>query len=153
LDHATRDFENRQHKRRLSTLSALENVSPRDLSNEQQLDRLALRSELLRECEEFARGRSGLEPDAPERVLNILLHELIRGDDEPKRAARNIRSLLNHTPRFLSEALTLIERPEQVWLKIMRQTTEGADALFSALDTFLKRNGSDSKDVGRISAA
>jgi uncharacterized protein (DUF885 family) len=153
LDHATRDFENRQHKRRLNTLSALENVSPRDLSNEQQLDRLALRSELLRECEEFARGRSGLEPDAPERVLNILLHELIRGDDEPKRAARNVRSLLDQTPRFLGEALTLIERPEQVWLKIMRQTTDGADALFSAIDTFLKRNASESKDAGRISAA
>jgi len=153
LDRATRNFENRQQKRRLSTLTALENVSPRDLSNEQQLDRLALRSELRREGEEFARGRSGLEPDAPERVLNILLHELIRGDDEPKRAARNIRSLLDHAPRFLAEALTLIERPEQVWLKIMRQTTEGADALFAALDTFLNRNGSDPRDAGRISAA
>src|SRR6185503_11701963 len=132
---------------RLTTLAQLETLSPRELSNEQQLDRLALRSMLLRECEDHERGRTALEPDAPERVLNILLHELIRGDDEPKRAAGNIRSLLDHTPRFLSEALTLIERPEQVWLKIMRQTTEGADALFSAIDTFLKRNGSDSKDV------
>jgi uncharacterized protein (DUF885 family) len=153
LDRATRQFEARQQSRRRETLKALEGVSPRDLSNEQQLDRLALRSELLREAEDYERGRNALEPDAPERLLNILLHELIRGDDKPKRAAANIRSLLEQAPRFLDEAVTLLNKPEEVWLKIMCQTTEGADALFTAIATFLQRNASESRDAGRVSGA
>jgi uncharacterized protein (DUF885 family) len=153
LDHATPAFQAGQHSRRLRTLEALSQTSPRDLAGEQHLDRLALQSELLRECEEFTRGRHSLEPDAPERVLNILLHELIRGDDEPGRAARNIRSLLKQVPRFLDEAVTLINRPEEVWLAIMRQTTEGADTLFTAIETFLKRVSGETHDAAHTAAA
>jgi len=153
LDRATPEFERKQHKRRLTTLAQLETLSPRELSNEQQLDRLALRSMLLREGEDHERGRTTLEPDAPERVLNVLLHELIRGDDEPKRAAANIRSLLEKTPRFLDEALTLVDRPEAVWLKIMRQTSAGVPTLFTAVETFLKTASPEAKDRVRISLA
>jgi uncharacterized protein (DUF885 family) len=153
LDKATPDFESKQHKRRLATLAQLESVSPRELSNDQHLDRLALRSMLLRECEDYDRGRAALEPDAPERVMNVLLHELIRGDDEPKRAATNIRSLLDKTPRFLDEAITLIKRPEPVWLKLMRQTSGGAATLFSAVETFLKATSSQPMDGARIASA
>jgi len=153
LDKATPDFERKQHKRRLATLAQLDGVSPRELSNEQQLDRLALRSMLQRECEDHDRRRASLEPDAPERLMNVLLHELIRGDDEPKRAATNIRSLLDKTPRFLDEAITLIDRPEPVWLKIMRQTSAGAPTLFSAVETFLNSSSPEPKDRTRISSA
>jgi hypothetical protein len=31
---------------------------------------------LLKECEDYARGRHALEPNAPDQLLNILLHEL-----------------------------------------------------------------------------
>jgi len=41
-------------------------------------------------------------------VLGILLHELQRGDDEPNRAAANLRGLLRDLPRYLSEAASLI---------------------------------------------
>jgi uncharacterized protein (DUF885 family) len=153
LDKATREFEARQQKRRVATLRAIEEISPRDLAREQHLDRLALRSSLARECEEHERGRDALEPEGPTQVLDILLHELIRGDDEPKRAAANLRSLLDQTPRFLSEAITLLDKPEKVWLKIMRQTTDGAPALFTAVETFLGRVASDARDKARISSA
>jgi uncharacterized protein (DUF885 family) len=153
LDKATPEFEARQQKRRLATLRALDEISPRDLTTEQHLDRLALRSTLVRECEDHDRRRPALEPDGPSRLFDILLHELIRGDDEPKRAAANLRSLLDQTPRFLSEAITLLDKPEQVWLRIMRQTTDGADALFTAIATFLQRTASQPKDKTRISSA
>lgn len=153
LDRATPEFERKQHARRLGTLAQLETVSPRELSREQQLDRLALRSMLLRECEDHDRRRPSLEPDAPERVLNVLLHELIRGDDEPARAARNIRSLLDQTPRFLDETIALVDKPEPVWLKIMRQTSAGAPTLLSATETFLKGVSVEAKDRGRIASA
>src|SRR6266702_2933319 len=87
-------FHDKREKARQSTLRSLETLSPRELSNEQQLDRLALRSSLLKECEDYTRGRHALEPNAPEHFFNILLHELQRGNDQPKRAAKNIRSLL-----------------------------------------------------------
>jgi uncharacterized protein (DUF885 family) len=153
LHKATPEFEARQQKRRLATLRALEEISPRDLAREQHLDRLALRSSLLRECEDHDHGRDALEPDGPAQVLDILLHELIRGDDEPKRGASNLRSLLDQTPRFLSEAIGLLDKPEKVWLKIMRQTTDGADALFTAVETFLGRVVPEPKDKARISSA
>src|SRR5437764_3738463 len=53
LGEATLPFENRRAQQRQKTLWALEAISPRELSNEQQLDRLALRSLLLREQEDF----------------------------------------------------------------------------------------------------
>ena len=103
-------FQIRRERERQGALRALENVSPRDLSGEQQLDRLALRSLLLKECEDHARGRHTLEPNAVDHVLNILLHELQRADDVAPRAARNLRALLRQTPEFLEEAANVIRR-------------------------------------------
>src|SRR5882724_8037259 len=76
LGRLTLDFQKKRERERRSALRGLEQISPRELSSEQQLDRLALRSLLLKECEDFARGRHTLEPNAPDQVLNILLHEL-----------------------------------------------------------------------------
>lgn len=153
LAEATPAFEKAQAARRQKALGALEAISPRELSNEQQLDRLALRSLLLREEEDFARERYSLDPNAPEQLFNILLHELQRGEDEPRRAARNLRSLLREIPRFLIEAVTLVNRPERVWLKVMEQTTAGATTLFEAVSTFLNRAGTEPEDAGKIETA
>ncbi len=153
LGEATLAFEKNQAEQRRKALRALEALSPRELSNEQHLDRLALRSLLLREQEDFARARHALDPNAPEQLFNILLHELQRGEDEPKRAARNLRSLLREIPRFLSQAVTLIHRPERVWLKVMQQTTAGAATLFEAVAVFLKRVTPEADDTVQIKAA
>src|SRR5436309_6384553 len=153
LGEATIEFERRQARRRQKALQALETISPRELSNEQQLDRLALRSLLLREEEDFARQRHALDPNAPEQLFNILLHELQRGENEPARAARNLRSLLREIPRYLNEATTLLDRLERVWLKVMEQTTAGAETLFQAVAVFLKRTGPRPNDAGEIKAA
>ncbi|HAV62294.1 MAG TPA: DUF885 domain-containing protein, partial [Verrucomicrobiales bacterium] len=114
LGHATLRHEERQQRRRLRTLSALESINPRELDREQQLDRLALRSHLLHGVEDFERGRHTMDPDAIDAVLEVLFHELQRGDDEPARAAANLRSLLRKAPRFLAEAASLIVHPEPV---------------------------------------
>src|SRR5882724_10803100 len=153
LGEATLEFERRQAARRQKALQSLETLSPRQLSNEQQLDRLALRNLLLREQEDFARGRHTLDPSAPEQLFNILLHELQRGEDEPRRAARNLRSLLRAIPRFLGEAATLIDRPERVWLKVMEQTAAGAATLFEAVLVVLKRVEPEANDAAKIEAA
>jgi uncharacterized protein (DUF885 family) len=153
LGRATPAFEKRWHGLRLKALAGLDSVSPRELSNEQQLDRLAFRSQLLRECEDFERGRHTLDPDALDQVLNILLHELQRGEDEPHRVARNLRSLLKETPPYLAEAGSLIDRPERVWRRIMEQTAAGAGSLFEAVGTFLKRTEPLPSDAGQIAAA
>ncbi|MDB6123991.1 MAG: hypothetical protein JWQ71_2984, partial [Pedosphaera sp.] len=139
LGRTTLDFETKQHQHRKQALARLEKLSPRELSNEQQLDRLAFRSLLLRECEDFERGRHTLDPNALDHILNILLHELQRGDDEPKLVARNLRALLEQTPRYLTEAASLIKRPERVWRNIMEQTAASTNTLFEAVATFLKR--------------
>jgi len=153
LGHATLEFELRQEERRRETLKALDQVSPRELSNEQQLDRLALRSLLLREMEEHARGDYKMDPSGPEEVLNVLLHELQRGEDEPERAARNVRSLIREVSRFLSEGSALVETPERVWLRVMDQTVAGADDLFQALKTFLQKNRPAPGDEETLAAA
>jgi uncharacterized protein (DUF885 family) len=143
-------FHARRERERQAALRALETISPRELSNEQHLDRLALRSMLLHECEDFARGRHTLEPDAPQQLLNILFHELMRGDDEPTRAARNLRSLLKQAPDFLEEAAALIDKPERVWLRVMEQTVAGGAALLEGVGTFLhgvRPQPTDSKHV------
>jgi len=124
----------------------METISPRDLSNEQQLDRLALRSQLLKECEDFARGRHTLEPTGPEHLLNILLHELMRGGDEPKRAARNLRSLLKQAPDFIEEGAAMVRKPERVWLAVMEQTVEGGQVLPEGVGQFLGGAGSQRGD-------
>jgi hypothetical protein len=142
----TLETETRREKRRQAALRKLESISPRDLTNEQHLDRLALRSQLLRESEDFARGRHTMDPSAPETVLNILLHELTRGEDEPKRGANNVRSLLRLAPQYLEESLTQIDKPERVWVKILEQTTGGAETLYKAVETFLQRVDPQSSD-------
>jgi uncharacterized protein (DUF885 family) len=150
LGRLTPDFHNKREKERQATLRALENISPRELSNEQQLDRLALRSQLLKECEDHARGRHRLEPNAPDHLLNILLHELMRGDDEPQRAAKNLRSLLKQAPDFLDEASATVRKPERVWLNVMEQSVAGGQVLLDGVSKFLGgvgANGEDGPDI------
>ena len=142
--------EQRWQKQRQRTLASLDSISPRLLTNEQQLDRLALRSQLLRESEEFSRGRHALDPGALDTLLGILLHELQRGDDEPKRASANIRSLLRQTPRYLRESASLLKNPERVWLRIMEQTADGAGSLFDAIAKFLRQTGEVAHDGSLI---
>ena len=86
---------------------------------------------MLKECEDYARARHALEPNAPDQLLNILLHELQRGDDEPKRAAANLRSLLRQAPNFLDEAAAVVRNPERVWLRVMEQTVAGGMELLT----------------------
>ena len=138
LGRLTLDYQQKRERERQAALRALEGISPRELSSEQQLDRLALRSLLLKECEDYARGRHTLEPIAPDQLLNILLHELQRGDDEPRRASRNLRSLLRQAPDFLDEAAPVVRRPEQVWLRVMEQTVAGGMALLEGVRQFLR---------------
>ena len=152
LGRLTPEFNSKRAKERQLALRALENISPRELSNEQQLDRLALRSQLLKECEDHARGRHALEPNAPDHLLNILLHELMRGDDEPQRAAKNLRSLLKQAPDFLDEASTTVRKPERVWLNVMEQSVAGGQVLLDGVSKFLGGAGSNGKDGRDIEA-
>jgi uncharacterized protein (DUF885 family) len=152
LGRLTADFHQQREKERQSALRALENISPRELSNEQQLDRLAVRSQLLKECEDFARGRHTLEPNAPDHLLNILLHELMRGDDAPKRAARNLRSLLKQAPDFLDEACATVRNPEQVWFRVMEQSVAGGQILLDGIKKFLEEAGASASDEHNICA-
>ncbi len=153
LGRAHLAHEQRWQTRRQRTLAALDSFSPRLLSNEQHLDRMALRSQLLRECEDFARGRHALDPGALDSVLGILLHELQRGEDEPGRAAANLRSLLREMPRHLAEAATLPDRPERVWLRIMEQTATNAGSLFDAVAVFLKLSDGGKRDAVLLAGA
>ncbi len=153
LGRANLAVVNRWHARRKHALATLDSLSPRELTNEQQLDRLAFRSQLLRECEDFERGRHTLDPDALDHILSSLLHELQRGEDEPQQVARHLRSLLKATPHYLDEAVTLIKRPERVWRNIMEQTAAGSASLFEAVAIFLKGNGNKRSDTRLIANA
>ena len=153
LGRLTLDFQQKRERERQSSLRALEGVSPRELTGEQQLDRLALRSLLLKECEDFARGRHALEPAAPDHLLNILLHELQRGDDEPRRAARNLRSLLKQAPDFLDEAAAVVRTPERVWLRVMEQSVTGGMALLEGVGKLLQTAAPQPGDAALIGAA
>src|ERR1700722_1720809 len=150
---ATLAHEKRWHAIRQKALAELESLSPRELTNEQHLDRLAFRSQLLRECEDFEGKRYSLNPDALDHVLNLLLHELQRSEDEPGLVARNLRSLLKQTPPYLTDAVKLIDRPERVWRTIMQQTAAGAPSLFDAVAVFLKKNQPHSSDAALTTAA
>ncbi len=86
LGAATKAHVKHRELARQTALRELDSISPGDLSNEQQLDRLAFRSSLVRGCEDHEWGRARKDPDALDRVLNILLHELQRGEDEPRHA-------------------------------------------------------------------
>jgi uncharacterized protein (DUF885 family) len=153
LGRLTLDFHAKRERERRSALRALEGVSPRELTGEQQLDRLALRSLLLKECEDHARGRHALEPSAPDQLLNILLHELMRGDDEPRRAARNLRSLLKQAPDFLEEAAAVVRNPERIWLRVMEQTVMGGMALLEGVGKLLQTAAPQPGDAGLVIAA
>jgi uncharacterized protein (DUF885 family) len=153
LGRLTPEFFSRRERERQTALRALEGVSPRELTGEQQLDRLALRSLLLKECEDHARGRQALEPNAPDHLLNILLHELQRGDDEPRRAAGNLRSLLRQAPEFLGEAAAVVGSPERVWLRVMEQSVTGGLALLEGVGAFLQKSGAQPGDAALLRAA
>src|SRR5580700_8812656 len=64
LGPATLAHEKRSQQLRLKALADLDSLSPRELSNEQHLDRLAFRSQLLRESEDFKLRRHTLDPNA-----------------------------------------------------------------------------------------
>ena len=141
---------NRQQKKRKDALSKLDKIPPSNLSNEQNLDRLAFRSRLLRECEDFEREKHALDPKGIDEVLEFLLQELQRSETEPKRAAKNIRSLLKESQRYLKQAAKLIDKPERVWLDIMISSFKASDSFFEALKTFLRNNGNEQKDNSLI---
>jgi uncharacterized protein (DUF885 family) len=153
LGTLSRAFHKKRERERQSALQALDQLSPRDMANEQQFDRLALRSLLLKESEDYARGRPGLEPNAPEHLMNILLHELQRGDDEPQRAARNLRALLKQAPEFLEDALTAVRKPERVWRGVMEQTVAGGATLLEGTAKFLESAGPQPDDAPLLGAA
>ncbi len=142
----------RRERERQAALRALETISPRELSPEQHLDRLALRSLLLHESEDFARGRHALEPNGPQQVLDILFHELLRGDDEPQRAARNLRSLLRQSPAYLAEAAQVVVRPEPVWVRVMEATVAGGAALLQGVGELLRGVQPQPEDQKQIAA-
>ncbi len=152
LGRLTVEFQRKRERERQSALRALEGLSPRELTNEQQLDRLALRSLLLKECEDYSRKRHALEPNAPDHLLNVLLHELQRGDEEPRRAARNLRSLLRQAPGFLDEAAAVVRTPERVWLRVMEQTVVGGMRLLEGVGKFLQSAGPQPGDEAVVGA-
>jgi uncharacterized protein (DUF885 family) len=153
LGRLTVEFQEQREKKRQRALRALEMISPRELKNEQHLDRLALRSQLLKECEDFARGRHTLEPNGPEQLFSILLHELQRADEEPQRAAGNLRSLLKQAPDFLEGAQRAIRNPERVWLRVMEQTIEGSQALLDGVAAVLRKAGDGAGDGTLVKSA
>lgn len=153
LDPASpRDLKEAE-KERGRTLAELDAFSPESLTPEQRLDALALRSLLARESEDHAWGRHRRDPGALDEILNILLHELQRGEDAPRRAAANIRSLLSEIPGHLRNAARLIDRPERVWLRIMKQTEAGAASLFEAVESFLQSHQPAAADALAVEAA
>ena len=153
FNNATLPALRRHHRARQAALAKLDTIAPSDLSNEQNLDRLAFRARLLRECEDFERGRHTLDPHGLDEVFDFLLREMQRGETEPKRAAKNIRSLLRHTPRYLTQAAKLIDRPELVWRNIMDGMFNAADSFFDAVASFLKTNGNKKEDATILRSA
>ena len=141
---------NRQQKKRKGALLKLDKIPPSNLSNEQNLDRLAFSSRLLRECEDFERKKHALHPVGIDEVLEFLLQELQRGETEPKRAAKNIRSLLKESQRYLKQAAKLIDKTERVWLSIMISSFKASDSFFESLKKFLRNNGNEKKDASLI---
>jgi len=86
-------------------------------------------------------------------LLDILFHELLRGDDHPARAARNLRSLLRQAPDFLEEAAGALNRPDPLWLKVMEQNVAGAGDLLDGVAQFLRRTGPEDGDDASVRAA
>lgn len=150
FDEASASFSRDQHKKRQGFLKTAESISPSTLSPDQHLDRLAARSQLTRECFDHVHGREQRDPDAVEGVLGMLMHELMRGEDEPKRAAVNLRSLLNEAPVFLRNSARLVKEPDPNWLANMKDSASGAASLLSAVGTFLKSTKGGSNDTDLI---
>ena len=86
-------------------------------------------------------------------MLGFLLKELQRGEDKPKRAARNIRGLLRDTPRYLGQAARLVTRPERVWRGIMADSFKASGVFFDAVAGFLQANGRQRSDSSLLAAA
>ena len=146
LNNVTLRALNHQHRQRQAALANLDTIAPSALSNEQNLDRLAFRARLLREHEDFERGRHTFDPSGIDTVFEFLLRELQRGETHPKRAANNIRSLLVESKRYLNQATKLIDRPERVWRNIMDETFKASGSFFDAITTFLEANGNKKED-------
>lgn len=143
----------RRERLRQAALRDLDALSPRELSHEQHLDRLALRALLHTECEDYARLRHTLEPHAPQRVLDLCLQELIRGETDPVRAARNLRSVVREIPRFLAGAAEVVETPDPLWRRVMDESVAGADSLLEGMGVFLGRQQPQPTDPARLAAA
>ena len=135
------DFLERRERERQRALRELQDTSPQDLSAEQHLDRLALRATLLRESEDHARGRAAMEPAAAEHVLNLLLHEVLRSDDEPGRAKVNLQRIVKKVPAYLEEASGNLEAPDGLWLGVMKDAVAGAPKLLDVVDKVLGQEG------------
>ena len=153
FNRATLPALRRQHRLRQAALAKLDTIAPSALSNEQNLDRLAFRARLLRECEDFERGRHTLNPSGLDEVFEFLMREMQRGETEPKRAARNIRSLLKESRRYLAQAAKRIDRPERVWRDIMDGAFKASGPFFDAVAAFLEANGNQSGDASLIRLA
>lgn len=143
----------RERRRRRKTLADLDDLNVNELTAEQHLDRLALRSQLLREEEDDERGWHRLNPEAPESVMNLMLHELMRGEDDSARAAANLRGVLKQTPAYLKASAEVVDRPETVWRKVMNEGCAGAESLLTAVDSFLVRKNAKTSDKRLITAA
>ena len=137
LEEGTLKATKRSERRRQTALSYLDGLAVHELAADQQLDRLALRSMLLAECEDFERGVHLMDPSAVDELFGVLLHELQRGEDEPVRAGQNIYNLLEQAPRFLRRSAKLVRSPEAVWRRIMEQTVDGSAAFFTAVRAFM----------------
>ncbi len=152
LGRADAAFHKRREAARQKTLQRLDQISPGTLSKEQHLDRLALRTQLLRETEDFSRNRHEIDPGGAEQILSILFHELQRADDEPERAAANLRRLLKQVPGFLEGAGETLKTPEPVWLKIMEETVSGAESLLGGVRKVLEASNPRPQDDAMIAS-
>jgi len=84
LGRLTLDFQKKRERERHPTLRALEGISRANCRASSSLTGWRCAALLLKECEGLrSRPPTRLEPIAPTPLLNILLHELQRGDDEP----------------------------------------------------------------------
>jgi uncharacterized protein (DUF885 family) len=147
------EFVRQRDKERQRALREVHALAPRELSRDQHLDRLGLTAKLLREEEEAQRGRHAMEPSGPREVLGILLHELLRADDEPKRSSANLRSLLRQVPDYLEDSVRLLSRPVPLWVGIMEGEVAGAPKLLESVATILSRNAPQDRDASDLKGA
>ncbi len=148
IEEGTLKQAKRNEKRRQKALADLDRLAAHELNADQQLDRLALHSMLMGECEDFSRGVHLMDPSAIDDLFGVLLQELQRGEDEPARAKRNIHNLLKESQRYLRQSAKLVKTPEAVWLRIMEQTVDGSGAFYKALRSFL--GASDEKLICQL---